>query len=215
MEFVRHRHRRGRPGSRTGKDHLPRGARTEGGNHRQAGGVDGRRRDRGRLAPPPPTRPQRREETTPARLVPARPQPAVDRTGTASRSTPADMTVGLCTNCRKVAEVVRADSRGLEYCVGCVAQLPGPSVARALGFLMRTVPFRPGDQVECRLAGLLYEGIGVVRDISFSLEDGGSLIYPSFKVALMEKAYPEVPDEAWYTEICLRQIASDVAEGIS
>lgn len=74
---------------------------------------------------------------------------------------------------------------------------------QAVSHLLETVPHAVGDVVECRTAGTLFDGVGRIEAVSFDPAEGGTPVYPSFRVALTEKAYPEAPDYAWYTEICL------------
>ncbi len=115
----------------------------------------------------------------------------------------------VCFSCKASPEIVYTDSEGLGYCAKCVADTPAPSEARALAFLMLTVPYRVGDEVKCYLGGQLYEGTGHVEDISFDLQDGGTPIYPAFKVVLDEKSYENAPDVGFYTEPCLRRVGAD------
>lgn len=112
----------------------------------------------------------------------------------------------VCQGCKQGREIVTSEVGGLEYCVDCAASLPMPTVARAMGYLTATIPFRVGDRVECRLAGEILEGVGTVQEVSFDLENGGTPVYPAFRVVLDEKAYKEAPDEEWATEICLRKV---------
>jgi hypothetical protein len=83
---------------------------------------------------------------------------------------------------------------------------------RILEFLVDTVPFEIGDTVECRTAGVIFDGIGVIDDISMEPQHFGTPVYPSFHVKLTEKAYPEAPDELWYMEMQLSLVkrGSDV-----
>jgi hypothetical protein len=117
----------------------------------------------------------------------------------------------MCSGCRKFKDVAWTEEQtGRAFCEECLAQLPWTSEQRALMFLMLTIPFRPGDRVECRTAGgtpvELYDGIGTVQEISTSLEHGGTMVFPTFRVTLDEKAYPSCPDEVWYTECCLTKV---------
>ena len=66
--------------------------------------------------------------------------------------------------------------------------------------------YHPGDIVEARTAALIYDGIGMVEEMSMELKNGGTPVYPSFRVRITEKAHDEAPDEAWYTEVCLRKV---------
>lgn len=73
-------------------------------------------------------------------------------------------------------------------------------------FLAASTPFSVGDVVECRTVGVLYDGIGIVRSISFNPKDFGSPVYPSFRVELTEKSDELVPDVVTYTEMCLTKV---------
>jgi hypothetical protein len=63
--------------------------------------------------------------------------------------------------------------------------------------------FAPGDVVEARTAALIYDGVGVIEEMSMDLKNGGTPIYPTFLVRLTEKAHDLAPDADWYTEVCL------------
>jgi len=76
-----------------------------------------------------------------------------------------------------------------------------------LQFLATTVPYDVGDKVHCKTAGQVYDGIGHVVKVSFDPADLASPVMPMFLVAIDEKAYPEVPDEVWYSEVCLEAAA--------
>lgn len=78
-----------------------------------------------------------------------------------------------------------------------------------MSFLSMTVPFREGDRVSCKTGGQIYDGIGHVVRVSFDPEDLASPVVPMFLVALDEKAYPEAPDEIWYSERCLEPVGAD------
>lgn len=115
----------------------------------------------------------------------------------------------LCEICKELKELAYTDPVGREYCVSCFSVLPIPTATRILGHLMMTIPFRIGDTVECRTAGALFDGIGVIDDISIELEHFGTPTYPSFRVHITDKAYPECPDYVWYMESQLRRISED------
>jgi len=118
----------------------------------------------------------------------------------------------MCYSCKALKEIVYTDSNEVDYCRECVGAIPTPSVVRAMDFLMATIPYAAGDRVECRTGGEIFDGIGVVDGVSFDLKDGGTPVYPAFHVVLDDKAYPEAPDECWYTEVCLRpaeKVSSD------
>jgi len=74
-------------------------------------------------------------------------------------------------------------------------------------------PFRPGDVVEARTGAVVLDGVGTVRRMSTSLEDGATPIYPTFLVVITEKAHDQAPDEAWYTEVCLTRVDEIPADG--
>jgi len=114
--------------------------------------------------------------------------------------------VELCYSCKALTEIVHTNSNDLHYCRDCVSNVPTPSVVRAINFLMLTIPFKSGDRVECRTGGEIFDGVGTVDDMSFDLKNGGTLVYPAFHVVLDDKAYPDAPDECWYTEVCLRPV---------
>jgi hypothetical protein len=76
-------------------------------------------------------------------------------------------------------------------------------------FIEATCPFAVGDRVECRTAGVLFDGVGTIDEISTELKNFGTPVYPSFHVVLEEKAYPEAPDELWYQEPQLKKVASE------
>ena len=82
--------------------------------------------------------------------------------------------------------------------------MPLPLELQSLIYLAITTPFRVGDKVAAWAGAEIYEGVGVIKEVSFALEHGGTPVFPTFKVAFEDKAYPEVPDEAWYTQVCLR-----------
>ncbi len=110
--------------------------------------------------------------------------------------------VVLCAVCkRNLVEV--EDNSTEERCVNCIdnTQIPSDIMARVI--LANTVRFRVGDIVECRTAGVLYDGVGEILWVSTDLKDGGTPVYPAFRVALRDKAYEGVPDEVTYTECCL------------
>lgn len=111
----------------------------------------------------------------------------------------------LCEFCQDLKPVAHTDSVGRTWCAECYSLLTqgqGP----LLEFLALTVPFAVGDKVECRTAGRLYDGIGTVQEVSTDIANYGTPVYPSFRVAITEKAYPTAPDEIWYTEKCLKLV---------
>lgn len=118
------------------------------------------------------------------------------------------MTGAVCQGCKQLAEIVHTDSLGLGYCAQCATVIPPPPPIEILGlqFLLDNPPFDPGDRVECRTGGEIYDGVGVVQEMSYDFEHGGTLIFPAFRVAIEEPANEHSPEEAWYTEVCLKKV---------
>lgn len=114
----------------------------------------------------------------------------------------------LCHSCRTLSTAFYTDDYGRDYCQPCAQELPTPPIVSILAFLAFTIPFAVGDRVECRTAGALYDGIGVIDEVSMELEKFGTPVYPSFHVVIEEKAYPEAPDALWYHEGCLTKVAA-------
>lgn len=121
----------------------------------------------------------------------------------------------LCQGCKlpRATERVHPET-GLPYCSDCSGALPWS--LEDLAMFLLTVPgspvgppFKPGDAVECRAAGVAYEGVGVVREVSMDLAHGGTPLYPMFRVELTEKAGPSSPDEAWYAEVSLSPVGRE------
>jgi hypothetical protein len=119
------------------------------------------------------------------------------------------VTQGLCESCKELKETAYIDPVGREYCTDCFSLLPVPTASRILEYLMLTIPFKVGDRVECRTAGVLLDGVGTIDDISIELENYGTPTYPSFHVVIDDKAYPEAPDSLWYMESQLCKPKSD------
>ena len=131
----------------------------------------------------------------------------------------ADTYTDLCHGCKRFAEVAWTEGgTGRPFCRGCVDSMP-PTRDQLDALLLLAPwspigpPFRPGDVVECRTGAILFDGVGTVREMSTSLEHGATPIYPTFRVALTEKAYDDAPDEAWYTEVCLRPVSTAATGG--
>lgn len=124
-------------------------------------------------------------------------------------ATDQDIEQGLCDSCRELKPVYWTDSVGREYCAECFQILPVPSAFRMFEFLMATIPFGVGDRVECRTAGALYDGVGVIDQVSMDPKDYGTPVYPSFHVKIEDKAYEGAPDSLWYTENCLRRLTTN------
>jgi hypothetical protein len=117
--------------------------------------------------------------------------------------------VGLCETCKELKPVVYIDPVGREYCEGCFITLPVPTATRIMDFLWRTIPFQVGDRVECRTANIVFDGVGVIDEVSIDPANYGTPVYPSFRVRITKKAYPEAPDECWYMEAQLRRVSDD------
>ena len=131
----------------------------------------------------------------------------------------ADTYTDLCHGCNRFTEVAWTDvGTGRPFCRGCVNSMPPTSDQIDVLLLLAPwspigPPFRPGDVVECRTGAILFDGVGTVQEMSISLEHGATPIYPTFRVTLTEKAYDDAPDEAWYTEVCLRSVSAVAAGG--
>jgi hypothetical protein len=122
---------------------------------------------------------------------------------------------GLCESCKQLKEIAFTDAYDREFCAQCHAQASAAQEATLFwmySYLMATIPFGVGDKVECRTAGVLYDGIGVIDEVSFEPEKYGTPVYPSFHVRIEEKAYPEAPDALWYPETCLKLVEQDKQE---
>lgn len=118
----------------------------------------------------------------------------------------------LCYGCKQFKEITYTQGgTGHPFCEECTVVQPLTSDEWALMLLVAPdspygPPFRPGDKVEVRTAGVVYDGVGEVTQMSMSLEHGGTPVYPSFHVVLSEKAHDQAPDEAWYTEVCMSKV---------
>lgn len=106
----------------------------------------------------------------------------------------------LCEACRKLRPSAWTDSVGRSYCAECLAEAEEPTIDPRQAYLDVTIPFHVGDRVECRTAGVLYDGVGTIDAVSKELENYGTPVYPSFHVVISEKAYPDAPDDLWYLE---------------
>lgn len=122
------------------------------------------------------------------------------------------MITGVCRGCKFLAEIVYTNDLGLGYCARCARDFAPPPEVSALDFLISNPPFHPGDRVECRTGGEIYDGVGIVAEMSFDFEHGGTLIYPAFRVTIDEPANEHSPAEGWYTEICLTLVKQKVNE---
>jgi hypothetical protein len=119
---------------------------------------------------------------------------------------------GLCESCKQLREIAFTDGFDREFCEQCHAGLSAAQEATLFwmySYLMATIPFKVGDKVSCRTAGVLYDGIGTIDEVSFEPEKYGTIVYPSFHVVIEEKAYSDAPDALWYTETCLSKLTSD------
>ncbi len=121
----------------------------------------------------------------------------------------ATVTTGLCEICKNLTETAYTDPVGREYCTNCFSTLPVPTASRIVEYLMLTIPFSVGDRVECRTAGVLFDGIGTIREISIEPENFGTPAYPSFRVDIDDKAYEGVPDSVWYMESQLTLVKNE------
>ena len=86
---------------------------------------------------------------------------------------------------------------------------PGPPPTAeelALLFIAATTPFKVGDVVECRTAGEIYDGIGVVEEISTDLEQWCYRRLSHLLVRLTEKATKPSGMPCGTGEICLTHV---------
>lgn len=114
--------------------------------------------------------------------------------------------LGLCESCRELKTAAYTDPIGRQYCLECYGHLPVATAARIVEQLMVSIPFRVGERVECRTAGVLYDGTGVIDDISVDPEHFGTPAHPSFHVVIDHPAYPEAPDACWFMERQLKRV---------
>jgi hypothetical protein len=112
----------------------------------------------------------------------------------------------VCQGCKQLAEIAHTDSLGLGYCARCAKDIPIQSETLGLEYLIANPPFFPGDRVECRTGGEIFDGVGTVQEMSFDFEHGGTLIYPAFRVTIDEPANEHSPVEGWWTEVCLKKV---------
>lgn len=114
-----------------------------------------------------------------------------------------------CSGCKAHKEITYTEQgTGRDFCYDCMLTLPPSNDELRMIFLMLTIPFKVGDRVEARTGATLLDGVGVVKEISTSLEHGGTVVYPTFLVKIDEPAYEGVPEEMYYTEVCLQKVAS-------
>jgi hypothetical protein len=115
----------------------------------------------------------------------------------------------LCYGCKAIKEIAYTEQgTSRTFCQECALQLPPTSEELALLFIQLTCPYKVGDRVEARTAGTVFDGVGVVTEISTQVINGGTPVYPSFQVELETKEHEKAPDKAWYTEVCLRKVAA-------
>ena len=119
--------------------------------------------------------------------------------------TPGD-NLSLCWGCKKIRVIAVVDGASRDYCRDCASLMPESREAALLSFLALTVPYKEGDKVSCKTGGQVYDGVGHVVRVSFDPEDLASPVVPMFLVALDDKAYPEAPDEVWYSEVCMERV---------
>jgi hypothetical protein len=127
--------------------------------------------------------------------------------------TMADTYTDLCYGCKRFVEIAWTEG-GTErpYCRACTDAIPPTQDQLNMLLLLAPwspigPPFVPGDVVEARTGAILFDGVGTVREMSTSLKNGATPIYPTFLVTITEKAHEGAPDEAWYTEVCLTRVA--------
>lgn len=116
----------------------------------------------------------------------------------------------VCYSCKHLREIIHTDELERGFCSQCYVNR---DLLYAFNFMMLTIPFQIGDRVECRTGGQLYDGDGVVEDISTDLKDGGTWVHPAFLVRFTRKEYDTVPDTLWYTESCLKKVDEKVSAG--
>lgn len=116
------------------------------------------------------------------------------------------MSVGLCWGCKNVAEIVHTDELERGFCTNCFDGQPVSREVLLAAWIAAHPPFLEGDRVECRTAGEVYDGVGVVAEVSVDPADLATPVCPMFRVIMEEKAYPEMTDEGWYSGICLAKV---------
>jgi hypothetical protein len=116
----------------------------------------------------------------------------------------------LCWGCKRFRDAAVTDGADRSYCADCAGLLPSSREMNVMAFLANTVPYGEGDIVSCKTGGEIYDGIGHVVRVSFDPMDLASPIMPMFLVAMDEKAYDGVPDEIWFSEVCLEPVTANV-----
>jgi hypothetical protein len=110
----------------------------------------------------------------------------------------------LCSGCKHIADIVFTDPLDRAFCMECVGTQPAAREYLLAQWVANTIPYHVGDRVACRTGGTIYDGIGRVEHVSTDPRDLATPLVPMFLVALEEKAYEDVPDTVWYSEICLQ-----------
>ena len=119
------------------------------------------------------------------------------------------MTAELCYGCKRFKDTAYFQpGTGHRFCSSC--ELLQPLTVEDWAVFALTSPtsplgprFAPGDVVAARTAAIVYDGVGVIEEMSTDLKNGGTPVYPTFLVRLTEKAHELAPDADWYTEVCL------------
>lgn len=88
-----------------------------------------------------------------------------------------------------------------EFCLTCSLSPKTSSDLVYLQLLDSALPFIVGDKVECYQAGdpERYVGVGTIKEISEDWRDGGTPLYPIFRVEMDDS------EERWFTAICLKR----------
>lgn len=111
----------------------------------------------------------------------------------------------LCAGCKAFRDIVYTEE-GTErpFCRECALALPPSSDELAVLMLQLTIPFKVGDRVVAKQAISIEEfrteGVGFVEQIDTDFVNGGTPVYPTFKVKIIEPAYDGAPAEGWYCE---------------
>lgn len=113
----------------------------------------------------------------------------------------------ICWGCKRARPVGSPDPLGRSFCAACqeIGGLQG--AAAGIAFLAATVPFEPGDRVDCRLAGTRYEGRGTVEKVSMDPTEGGTVINPIFRIAF-DPGSPCGKAAGWHCEGDLSKVDS-------
>jgi hypothetical protein len=109
----------------------------------------------------------------------------------------------ICHGCKALREIVYTDEADRPFCEDC-ALVPAAQNLAVLAFLAATIPYQIGDEVDCWTGAQVYDGTGHIVEISFDPKDLASPVVPMFRVEMDDKAYNEVPDELWFSEVCLK-----------